>query len=417
MATILLTWELGGGLGHVARLRSLGQALSRSGHRVVAALRDLSRAHYLSEGTDILCLQAPLRIRPGVSDFKSPCSFAHILHNAGFGVAQELGSLVSAWQGIYDYVSPDAVVFDHSPTALLASAGRPLVRVLLGTGFCCPPAVDRFPNWRPQVCTDPVALAADEDRVRQNCNAVLRQAGSEELLNLADLYSRVDECLLTTFPELDHFADRAAAGYVGVWNDPPAAAALPRIEGRPQVFAYLKPFRDLSALMQNLARAEIQASIYVEGLGRALQETFRGSSLTFLEHPVDMAHALQNCQVALVHANHASTVKALLAARPVLLLPLYLEQQLLAQRVQKLGCGLMADPRDPKTCLAHLERLLTEPTFSRAADQFSRSHAQFDPTASLADAARRVERLLGSAPTAALSSTPAGEVALQPVCV
>ena len=44
MARILLTWELGGGLGHLMNLRPLAEGLTRRGHRVVAALRDLSSA-------------------------------------------------------------------------------------------------------------------------------------------------------------------------------------------------------------------------------------------------------------------------------------------------------------------------------------------------------------------------------------
>lgn len=44
MATVLVTWELGGGLGHLLPLEPLVRGLSERGHRVAVALRDLSRA-------------------------------------------------------------------------------------------------------------------------------------------------------------------------------------------------------------------------------------------------------------------------------------------------------------------------------------------------------------------------------------
>lgn len=39
-------------------------------------------------------------------------------------------------------VEPDAVVFDHSPTALLAAKARTFRKTLLGSGFICPPPAE-----------------------------------------------------------------------------------------------------------------------------------------------------------------------------------------------------------------------------------------------------------------------------------
>jgi hypothetical protein len=59
MATILLAWELGGGLGHFMNLRPVADGLARRGHRVVAALRDLSSARRFLPNQDVTLLQAP----------------------------------------------------------------------------------------------------------------------------------------------------------------------------------------------------------------------------------------------------------------------------------------------------------------------------------------------------------------------
>jgi len=43
MARVLLTWELGGGSGHIVNLRPFGHGLESAGHKVLAALRDLRK--------------------------------------------------------------------------------------------------------------------------------------------------------------------------------------------------------------------------------------------------------------------------------------------------------------------------------------------------------------------------------------
>ncbi len=48
MATVLITWELGEAMGHVSVLRPITKALIAQGHRVVAAIKDVTKATTLS---------------------------------------------------------------------------------------------------------------------------------------------------------------------------------------------------------------------------------------------------------------------------------------------------------------------------------------------------------------------------------
>jgi hypothetical protein len=43
MGTILVAWELGGGLGHLVRARPVVSRLLAAGHKIVAIVRDLAR--------------------------------------------------------------------------------------------------------------------------------------------------------------------------------------------------------------------------------------------------------------------------------------------------------------------------------------------------------------------------------------
>src|ERR1700728_2291050 len=125
MATIFFAWELGGGLGHLMRIAPLAKALTAQGHRVFLAARDLSRVESIYLGSGVQYVQAPFlnaQFEPG---YEKPVYFADLLHNIGFADDGCLLAHAEAWRSLYRLVRPDLIVFDHSPTALLAARGVP----------------------------------------------------------------------------------------------------------------------------------------------------------------------------------------------------------------------------------------------------------------------------------------------------
>ncbi len=75
MKTILIAWELGGGLGHLLQLAPVVKGLAQRGHRVVLALKDLSRARAVfPEGVQLL--QAPVKTRTEANAIQAPMTFA-----------------------------------------------------------------------------------------------------------------------------------------------------------------------------------------------------------------------------------------------------------------------------------------------------------------------------------------------------
>ena len=59
MATVLLNWELGGGLGHMMQLAPLARALVARGHKVYVALRDVAGAEAAFAGSGVCYVGAP----------------------------------------------------------------------------------------------------------------------------------------------------------------------------------------------------------------------------------------------------------------------------------------------------------------------------------------------------------------------
>ncbi len=241
MAKVLLTWELGGGSGHFVNLRPFACGLEAAGHKVFAALRDLGKGPDLLGGT-VSFLQSPYKADVPRNVIPLARTFADLLHNVGFGDAAELAARVDAWRGLIDSIAPDLIVFDHSPTALLAARGGKARRVLLGDSFCCPPDCAPFPDLRPWLGANPQALLQREEAVLENVNRVLRLRGQPALARLGQLYGEVDAVVLTTLAEFDHYPHRGGARYRGPWmpegGEPPA---WPGGSGK-KVFAYLKHF-------------------------------------------------------------------------------------------------------------------------------------------------------------------------------
>jgi hypothetical protein len=390
--TVLFVWECGAGMGHLVRIRPIADELRRRGNRVFVAARDVARAAAIFEGGGIRLLAAPFKLGRPVEGPAMPCSFAHILHNVGWDNTAGLGGLVDAWRAIYDLVKPDVIVFDHSPTALLAARGFAAGRVVMGAGFCCPPDQSPLPNLRPWEAIDPTKLAADEAAVLRRANNVLAQRRWPELERLGRLFSEVDDTLLTTIRELDHYAGRGGdPHYNGCPVDLPGKAPdWPEGSGK-RVIAYLKPFAALPHLLIRLKGLGCPTLIVSDGIDAALRSQFTCKTMRFETERLDSRAMAATCDAAVLNATHGTTAAMLLAGKPLLLLPLFLEQQLLAIRVRDLGAAVDAPIAQPTRIVAGLERLLADDSLVRAAAAFSKRHQDFDPTREMDEMIARIQ--------------------------
>lgn len=396
MATVLLVWELGGGMGHLAPLGAVGQRLVLRGHRVVAAVRDLNLVRTAFAKTNIRFLPAPIRFKRIKRSFDPPRSYAHLLSNIGFGSPDELETLLLAWDTLFESVRPDLVVADHSPTALLSLRSHAIKRVTFGNGFVCPPDVSPLPAFeRPGEMMNLGELASDEATLLHQVNEVLLPRTNRPLDRLAQIYHEVDETFLTTYQELDHFPARRKARYWGICPSSGLGAEpmWPDVPGS-RIFAYLKPFAALEGLLDTLHRSRLPTIIVGDGISPSVREGFAGPTLYFSDQLMDMARTMQDCDLTVLNAGHGTTAAALMAGKPCLLFPLHIEQYLLAKQVERLGAGRIAPLRDLQAIQTILQDMLGSERYSERAQAFAKQHARTPPESRVCDIVNRIEELL-----------------------
>lgn len=401
--TILFAWELGRGLGHALQILPLAEELGRRGHRVYAAMRYLNAAPLLTQ-VGVTCLAAPQR-PPGPEPYPTTLSYAQLLSNVGWADAWTLSALAGSWRSLIELVRPDMIIFDHSPTALLASQGLQVRRALIGTGFFCPPDTFPLPLFaRNNVPVDLAARCTDERQVLAHVNALLRSWGLYPLARLAALYTGVDENFLTTFPELDHFPRRAATQkYWGPVNGTGGgkAVAWPSGQGAGRrVYAYLKQFPALPELLEALTHRGLATVVFADRIDPAVRRRFESATLHFEDERLNLAQVGRECDLAIHNGNHGTLTELLLSGRPMLQLPITMEQAILARAVERAGAAETVPAGTPKPGeIAHkLDKVLFDPRYGQAARNFARHHAGFNPKLQRRRMRRRVDELLGVAP-------------------
>jgi UDP:flavonoid glycosyltransferase YjiC (YdhE family) len=370
MARVLIAWEFGRNLGHIARDLPLARACRDAGHEVVWAVRDLRGAARELAGEGFALLQAPL-LRSGKVD-APPINYADMLLREGYEDAAGLLAVLQGWHALMRLMSVSAVVHDYAPSALLAARALGLPTMILGSGFMVPAPAVPSPGFFPGVPA--AALQAAEDRFVGNVNTALQALGSAPIASLRELYAQGEQ-VLTTFEELDPFGPRPQARYVGPMY---ALGRQTRVDWQGaaarRVFAYLRPeVPSCENLLQALQASQAEVVCAMPGLPAAWPARF--PRVRFVPGAVDMAALLPDADLAIT--NGSGTIpNCLLAGVPVLVLPHYNEQYLAGLRLQQYGAGIVVPGRATTAEYAQLlERLMSEPAFKQQAQAFARRYA------------------------------------------
>jgi UDP:flavonoid glycosyltransferase YjiC (YdhE family) len=382
MANILLSWELGRALGHAGRLKSLALPLLARGHRVSFALRDLVHTQRLLHDIDAPKFQAPFWQHRVEGLPPGEASLADILLACGWIDAGAVHGLVEGWCALLQATRADLVVCDYAPTARLAARSLGIPSAAVGAGFTMPPALKALPPLRDWEPAQRERMAASEARVLDSANKVLARYGAPSLAQASGLLLG-DAPLLCTFPELDPWRRPADSVRWYGPNVPPSVGAAapqwPAGEGA-RVFAYLNaPHAEHAAMLQALGVAGCRTLCYSPEVAAGAKPPVDDPNIAWAGAPVDLDEALRECELVVCHAGESTVSQALLAGRPLLLMPQSAESFLTARRVREIGAGInIGELARPLDWPAIVRSLLDGDAYRQAAQAFARRHADFD---------------------------------------
>lgn len=363
MATVLLGWELGGGLGHVRPLLRIARELASHGHRPVLAVKHLVEPWPVFCDEPFTVLQAPFwhpRAWRGDRPFVAG-SYADILAIRGYTEPDDLLPMVRAWQALIDLVRPDLIVADHSPTLCL-TAYRALPVVVVGNGFTVPP-IDQA-TFPPLLPGQPPVVPPE--RLLATVQEVQRRRGRPAPQTLPGLFDAATERFVCTVPELDPYRAVRREPQRGPRHPLPAPSPPP---ARPGFFAYLTAeAANAEYILTALVRSGCPGRAYLRGATPALRERLRQPGLEVLDSPPPLAEVLPTVSVVVHHASLGTAHESLAAGRPQLLLPQFLEQTLTARLLHELGVGLwLRHGASPEVVTGALRLLLSDPSFMERA--------------------------------------------------
>src|ERR1700749_3869658 len=105
MARVLTCWEMGNGLAYMEGLTAAARAISKAGHEVHFAARDLTHAERLLGGK-FPFYQAPTTVIPPSMTLRNPMTFADVLINLGWCNPAAAAAPGGAWRNLSDPVKP-----------------------------------------------------------------------------------------------------------------------------------------------------------------------------------------------------------------------------------------------------------------------------------------------------------------------
>jgi UDP:flavonoid glycosyltransferase YjiC (YdhE family) len=332
VARILFVWELGAGLGHVARLVLVARRLRAGGHACLFALRRPDQGRGLAaEG--FAAVQAPVAA-PQVQTRIG--SFGDMLGAVGWADEARLSALLAAWQGLFDRARPDLVVADYAPTACLAALGQ-IPCVSIGDGFVLPPP--DLPHFPP---LGSAPLRFSESDILSTVHKVQRSRGRILPETLPAILAGAGS-FVVTLPEMDFYRRHRRQPAVGMLSPMPAPT---RESPEEDYFAYLSlAWPHTPKVLLGLAQSGRTGSVFLRDAPESAVAEWRARGLTVHDRPQAMPAAADRAAVVLHHGGIGTAEAALCLGRPQLLVPCHVEHAGNGKALRVLGVASLLPAR------------------------------------------------------------------------
>lgn len=369
----LFAWELGAGYGHLAQIEAMAQALKAQGDGCAFAVRHLANAQQRLPANLGPCLQAPVRLGPGLNPVKTQLSYASLLHNIGFDDPLELRARIRAWRDLMRLLRTQTLIAVHSPIALVAARSLGLQTFAVGTGFTLPPATQPFPAYDDTQALKLGLLEDNEALVLAHLHEALAPLSELRLDSLAGIFADTPRALFS-YPQLDHYPHaQRQEPYLGWPGNSFGIEPKWPAGGGPKLLAYLQPGPLLEPMLQALRASHARVLLRVEGAAPAQLQAAQRPGLTLLDQALNLQAAATECHAYIGTGAHGHSCEMMLAGRPGLLLPSTQERFMLSHRLETQGAALLLPPDQPQRAAECVDQLLEDDTLAQAAGQLLKS--------------------------------------------
>ncbi len=389
---ILLAAEFLRGGATVARLLPLAVALADRGHDVTLTVPSELTAGLAASGFPLI--DAPRWTLPPPPGFAG-VSYADMLMHGGWASTDALRGLMTGWRQVLDQAKPDLLIADFAPTAMLVARVAGIAMAAIGDGFSLPPLTVPLPGMLPWLDAQPEAPASVEGRVLAVVNARLGALKVSELGCLRALFENLP-CFLCTFPEFDHYPDRADARWYGEVFAPSRgpAAAWPIGTGE-RVYVDLDPRHPArGAIAEALHRLGLPTLIQVAGMPARQADALERGAIQVTTTP-NRASVLSGCDIVICQA-HEVAVPALLAGKKLLMLPVFVEQMMTLHRLAKHGFAHGVEPNAGVAAIdAAMRRLVGDEACRLRVANFARTYDGYRPGIAIDAIADEIDESFG----------------------
>jgi UDP:flavonoid glycosyltransferase YjiC (YdhE family) len=376
MSRILFTWEWGHGWGHLAKAEPILKQLANQGHDITLAVPKPEFAKRFYNDSRFIYEQVPVIQRQKSKQSIPSRGFPDLLVELGYANSTALSQTLHEWTALLDRVHPDLILADYCLTLPLATRGRDISLINLGTSFTCPPEAAR--KYLAIQSSDDLEdeFRSTEAMLLESMANAANVVGVNPIEQWTDFWEW-DETIIASWPELEVYPRLPESRYWGpIICSSGTEPKWPEGKG-PKIFVYANPFPGMGNMLDALAVLPVRVLVIARNFPDGARQRYQTQNIAIVEERLNTSAVAATCDAMIMNPGHGMVSVALLASIPCLLFPQHREQDLLASALAKQKLAAVVFPIRISDWRHALGVFLEQFTEMPELQKFARKHAYY----------------------------------------
>jgi hypothetical protein len=356
MKNILYAWEYGIDLEHINIFLPIVKKIQAKGHNIQMLIpfsaSNFSLVKKILVENELMFLDIP-SVQIKINDEKIESHSELMQQLSCFRTQEDFQFSFKSWLTLFEEETPDLVICDFAPVALLAAQQLGIPTVLFDLGFFVPdthqasPSFIHYPISFLQTIHN-TALTNEEQKSEKHLlemvNATYSELNFSPVNKFTDFY-KANKTLWLNHTELSPFTHATNTQFAGIAASKNNGIAphwqLNRFES-PKIFAYLNQDNPASMIIIQALRhhKNLDSIIYIPNCHREIKRAYDSDNLIIEYQPMNISQILEGADLIINNAEAGLIAQSLLAGKPLLLAPSSFEQCLNTNRAVKLGAAI-----------------------------------------------------------------------------